>query len=120
MSRLSISAAVALGLTVLSAPAAAQGVDQDVRCLLLSNAFAKAEKDPAKRNIAVGSGLYYFGRVDARLSGDALRNQILAQGKLLTNQNAGPLMTACAQQLQVRQRLLLTLGQSLNGAQPKK
>ncbi len=109
-----------LGATVLAGPASAQGVDGDVRCLLLSNFFSKTEKEAPKKQMAAMTGLFYAGRVDARLSGNALKAQLIAQTKALQGQNSGQLMTACAQQVLANQRNLSAIGQQIGQAQVKK
>lgn len=98
--------ALAIGLSLFAAaPAAAQSVDQDVRCLLLGNFFTKTEKDPAKRQLAQAASLYYLGRLDGRVSAAALRAQVQAQGSALRTQNVGVLMTACARQFGAWQQM---------------
>ena len=114
------AAFAALAVVVPAAPAAAQGADQDLRCMLLSNVFSKIEKDPGRKQVAAAAFLFYFGRVDARLSGAALRTQIGVQGKALTNQNAGQLMTACAQRFAGRRQALQALAAPMPAPQPKK
>lgn len=103
-----------------AAPAAAQAVDPDVRCLMLSNFFTNAEKDPARKQMALASATFFLGRIDARLSPAQLKAQIVGMGKAINKDNAGPLMTACARQLAAKQRSMVAISQSLAAAQPKK
>ena len=97
----------------IATPVLAQSADTDVKCLLLSSAFSRMEKDPGRKQVAEVAAIYYFGRVDTRLSGVPLKNQILAQGKSLNGANAGQQMTACAKQMQVRRKAFQALGQSI-------
>ncbi|HEU4967992.1 hypothetical protein [Sphingomonas sp.] len=107
-------AAAALALT--NAPAAAQTANDDVKCLLASNLFVKAEKDPGKHQVAVLSSYYYLGRVDARLSGTQLSAALKAQAPTINAENAGPTMTACAKRVQGAATAIQALGKSITGA----
>ncbi|NNM76262.1 hypothetical protein HJG53_05010 [Sphingomonas sp. ID1715] len=93
-------AIVFLLLAAVTVPAAAQTAEQDVRCLIVSNIFSQTEKDAAKRQVAGAARLFYLGRVDARMSGPALKTALVAQAKSVTAENAGPAMTACARSMQ--------------------
>ncbi|MFD1611980.1 hypothetical protein ACFSCW_09220 [Sphingomonas tabacisoli] len=107
-----LAAAAALVLT--GAPAMAQSADEDVKCLLASNLFTKAEKDPAKNRVAVLSAYYYLGRVDARMPGSQLAAAMKKQAATITRQTAGPIMTACAKRLQSAGMAIQTLGGQLS------
>lgn len=104
---------------LLAAPALAQAADADVRCMMAGNVFGKAEKDPAKKQLALATGLFFSGRADARLSPAQLKAAILAQGKALTTENVADAMTVCARTFQAKQRGLVTIGQQIAGSQPK-
>ena len=101
-----------MAAALTAAPAAAQTGEQDVRCLIVSNIFSQSEKDPAKRQVVTAARLFYLGRVDARMSGPALRTALVAQAKGITAQNAGPAMTACARSMQGKMAALQALSQS--------
>lgn len=102
----------------LAAPAAAQSVDQDVRCMIASNIFASVEKDPKLKQIAQVSSLYYFGRVDARLNPAQLKAQIISLGKTMNKTTLGPTMTTCARQFGQKQQALAAMGKSMTEAAP--
>lgn len=91
-------AAAALVLGTAS-PAAAQQVS-DVRCLLVTNLFAKNAKDAKARQAAEASKFFYLGRINGRLNATQLKSQALAASKTLNAKNASQVMTACAQQVQ--------------------
>ena len=74
----------------------AKAADEDVRCLLASNLFAKAEQEPAKRQVAMLSAYFYLGRVDGRMSGRELAVALRNEAGALTSESVGPTMTACA------------------------
>lgn len=92
-------AAIGLAAIGLAAPVAAQSVDDDVRCLLASNFFARTEKVAEKRQLAGAASAFYLGRLDARISNDQLKNMVLAQAKTMTGTSVAPLMNNCAKRL---------------------
>lgn len=102
---------------VISAAANAQTVDQDVRCILAGNAFAMAEKDPGKKQLALATSLFFAGRADARLTPTQFRAQVLAQGKALSTGNAAETMTTCAKTFQAKERAMQTIGQDVARSQ---
>ena len=97
------TAFAAILVAIAAPPASAQSLN-DVRCLLVSNLFAKAGKDQKQKTIAEVSKYYYLGRIQGRVSPDQLKAQALAQAKTLSPQTAGPAMTACAKALQASAR----------------
>ena len=103
MKLLARAAMVLVLLTAATSPANAQALN-DVRCLLVSNLFAKAGKDPKQKTIAEVSKYYYLGRIQGRLSPAQLKTQALAQAKMLTPATASTAMGACAKQLQASAR----------------
>jgi len=113
--RIAFGLAAAATVALTGVPAAAQGANEDVKCLLAANLFVKAEKDPTKHQIAVLSSYFYLGRVDGRLSGAQLTAAIKAQAPTITPQAAGPIMTACAKRLQSAAMAVETIGKSLTG-----
>lgn len=109
--RNAIVAAAAMMMT--TAPTAAQAPADDMKCMLASNLFVKAEKDASKRQVAVLASYYYLGRVDARMSGAQLSAAMKAQAPSITPQTAGPIMTACAKRLQSAGMAIQTIGSQL-------
>jgi len=94
-----IGAALAGMAAAAPAMAQAQSVDGDVRCLLAANVFARAEKDPAKRQISMAASVFYLGRLDARISNEQLKTAVQAQAKTMPAASLGPTMTACVKRL---------------------
>ena len=95
-------AAVALAVPAAlfaDVPASAQA-GSDVKCLLASNLFAKAAKEPKTRTAAEASKLYYLGRIHVRLNAAQLKAEMLAQQKTITPKNAGATMNTCARQME--------------------
>ena len=111
------SAALSLGL-IAAGPAVAQDAGSDVRCLLVSNVFARVETDATKKGLAQAAAVYFSGRAVARLSPAQIKAQIVAQSKTVDKNSGGPIMTACAKRFQQDQRMMQTIGQELQKAKP--
>ncbi len=107
-----------LGAALVAGPAAAQTAEQDVKCMLAANVFSKEEKDPPRRQLAEATGIFFFGRMDARIAPAQLKPMIIAQGKTLTAVNLGQVMTDCAKRLQARQMALQAIGKAVAATQP--
>lgn len=88
--------AAALIVAVGASPASAQSVADDARCLLLSNIFAKANKEEAGRRTASQSQMYYLGRLDGRASATAIAAGLRAQAASVDPKTSGAQMGACA------------------------
>ena len=101
---------------VWAAPASAQA-NNDVRCLLASNLFAKAAKEPKARTAAEASKLYYLGRIHGRLNAQQLKSELVTQQKAITPKQAGEIMYGCARQMDAGIRLVQGVTQQL---MPKK
>ena len=118
MSRL-FSTFVLASALLCGTAANAQSTSEDVRCLLASNVFAKAEKDPGKQKTAVAAHFFYLGRIDGKLTPAQLKAEFLAQGKTLDPASLGTTMTACAVRLRDRSAAVETIGASLDQAAKK-
>lgn len=112
-------AAPALVAAALAAQATAQNADQDVRCLMASNTFARVEKDAGKQRAAAESLVFYLGRLDGRVTPAQLKARLLAQGKQLTPATLGPIMDACVRRLGQSQAALQAIGRELAPAKGK-
>lgn len=104
---------MAAALAASGSVAAAQDVGQDVRCLLVSNAFSAGAKDPKARQLAMMAGFFYLGRLDGRLSDAQLEARIKAEQATLNNANAVPTMQRCGERMQQRGRALQAIGRNL-------
>jgi hypothetical protein len=89
---------------LLAAPASAQSVDDDVRCLILGTVFQGGAKEPAAKQAASAAALYFLGRVSARVPSGELKRRYLSQAGRLKAQTAGPMMNACFKQMQAQGR----------------
>ena len=110
------SFATAIALSI-GAPAAAQAT-ADVKCLMASNLFSKAAKDPKARTVAEAAKFFYLGRVSGRLNEQQIRVQMQVQSKTITQANAGNVMNACTRQMQSCAAMIERVGKQL--ATPKK
>lgn len=107
-----VRSALAAGALALcfSSAAVAQGVAEDVRCLIAAGVFVRSEKDPAKRQVAFAVRYFYLGRIDARAGEPSLRALLRSEPEALTGANVGPIMTACARSMQSKEAALRALG----------
>ena len=94
----SVAGSAVLAALLAAASASAQA-GNDVKCLLASNLFAKAAKDPKTRTAAEASKLYYLGRIHGRLNAAQLKAELLAQQKAISAKTAGAIMNGCARQM---------------------
>lgn len=108
-------AAISIGLAtaVLTATPAQAQANNDVRCLLASNLFAKAAKEPKARTAAEAGKLYYLGRIHGRLSPEQLKAQLVSQQKTITQKNAGDVMNGCARQMDNGIKMIQSVTQQL-------
>ena len=104
--------AACLGAVFIAAPASAQS-NNDVKCLLASNLFAKAAKDPKARTAAEASKLYFLGRIHGRMSAAQVRTEMLAQQKAINSKNAGATMNGCARQMEAGIKMIQGVTQQL-------
>ena len=100
-----IAIAIAAALLTASAPAAAQTATE-VRCLLLSNAFAKTAKDANAQKIAEDSIYFYLGRIDGQPTTAQLKSLFDEQDKTITDTNMGTLMGDCVKAVRAKVQLL--------------
>jgi hypothetical protein len=97
---LTISAA-AVGLVSLHGfSVQAQGQPSDVKCLLLSNLYAKAATDEKAKTTALQASFFYLGR----MTGPAgeLQSRLLEEAKTIDPQKSSDAMEACAKAMVAR------------------
>ena len=108
-----ISIAAAAALVATSGAAAAQSAN-DARCILLSSAYAKQDKDQNAQKLAEATFYFYLGRVATQATPAQLKTLFEAQGKTLSDATAGKDMDTCVKGFQDKVQLL----QSLSGPPP--
>lgn len=103
-----LATALAGALLTTSSGATAQSAT-DARCILLSNVFAQQAKDDGAKKAAEASLYFYLGRIGSGETAAQIKTQFEAQGKTITNANAGSLMSDCAKAVQAKLDLLDSL-----------
>ena len=81
-------------LALLSSPARAQTQPDDLKCLLLSNLYAKQATDEKLRAIALQASFFYLGRVSGPAA--AIQSRMKEEAKALSTTDNGERMAACA------------------------
>lgn len=109
-----LATALAGAFLMTSGAAVAQSAT-DARCIILSNVFAQQAKDENAKKAAEASLYFYLGRIGSGETAAQMKAQLEAQGKTITNANAGSLMSDCAKAVQAKLDLL----DSLSPQQPK-
>ena len=104
MRKITTAAIACLGLFASSA--SAQTVPDDVRCFLLSNIFAKQEKNPKPQQAAAASLTFYLGRLDGKADAATIASTIRHEGPALNPKTAGTQMTACVARMAHSQQAL--------------
>lgn len=120
MKRNPIAAALLAPALAIVAPAQAETVQDDIRCVLLSGIFIKSAKDEKGKQIAQLTGAFYLGRLDGRAAPAALTAALRAESKALDGKIAGPLMDACAKKMAAAQKAVNDAGRAAAPAQPAK
>jgi hypothetical protein len=92
--------AVAVAIASIAVPAVAQTANQDVRCLMLSNLFAKAAPDAQGKEAAAQSRLFYLGRVSAKVASAQLAPAMATEAKTMDAAHVGPEMNKCLANVQ--------------------
>jgi hypothetical protein len=108
--------AVAAGTVCGQSANAAPRPPSDVACLLVSNLFAKHPTDAKQREKAIPVLSYYFGRVDAQLSGSELKKVLQAEGRMLKSTSAPTLMSDCAKNMVARQKIFNAMARQIGPA----
>lgn len=113
-----VLAAAASGL-LFSTGAAAQA-PADVRCLVLSNAFAQGGSTAELKRAAQSSAFFYLGKIDGRWSDAQLRSALVEQAKSIKPANAGAEMQDCVRRMQASAVKLQSLAPRPPAAAPQK
>jgi hypothetical protein len=92
----------------------------DIQCMIASQ-FASDKVDGAPKAAMELAVMYYFGRVDAVLSGAALETRLEEEGKAVEGKQLAPLLKSCGEFMQVHGKTLQDVGAKLqareNGVQ---
>jgi len=98
----------AAALLMTTGAASAQSAN-DIKCMILSNAFAKNTKDPDSQKAAEAALYFYLGRVPDGASPSQLKTLLDTQGKTLTDATAGAMMNACVKTIENKVQMLQSL-----------
>lgn len=104
--------AAAVMLIGMNPPVSAQSVPEDVRCLLLSNGFARGAKDERAKQVAAETLIFFVGRLDGRATSQVVTNAMRSQASSIDPKNAGPEMTACAARVARAKQAIQVLGRN--------
>ena len=103
------SLALAVAFMTVGSAATAQSAATDARCIVLATAFANQSKDANQQKIAEDSLYFYLGRLNGQPSTAQFKAMLDAQGKTITDANAGSLMGECVKAVQAKVQLLQSL-----------
>lgn len=106
--------ALAAALLATSGAAAAQSAN-DARCLILSNSLAQTGKTDGDKKIGESSFYFYLGRIGGSATSAQLKTLFEQQAKTITDATAATLMTACANAVGEKVKLVQSAADS---AQP--
>lgn len=95
MSGVFLKAGSCLALITLAAPVWAQDIPSDVRCMLISNVFAKSASDDQAKDLASRILLFFAGRLDARDAAPAITTSIRDESGKIDPKTAAAEMNAC-------------------------
>ena len=103
---------IAIGAAILASGAAASAqTASDAKCIVVSNAFAKQQKDAAAQKLAQATFYFYLGRISGSTTPAQLKTVLEQQAKSLTEATAGPAMNECAKTFQSRLQMLQTISE---------
>ncbi|GAC1410202.1 MAG: hypothetical protein NVSMB6_10560 [Burkholderiaceae bacterium] len=104
---------VALLLALYAMPVQAQTMNEDVRCLVLSNLYSKGAANDQARGAAVQAKAFFLGRLDGRTDTRTLGEALRHETAVLNPKASGPLMTACAGRVARAERSLQAVGRAM-------
>ena len=88
-------------------------VNENIRCIMLSNLYANGAKDEHLREIASDSRFFYLGRIADSMTEAQIKAAAIAEGKTISNANAGAEMNRCAEPMIARAKLMSAVSASL-------
>lgn len=91
--------------TAAPSPAASDQLGFDVRCMLASQTASEQADGAAKAGLTLAT-MFYFGRVDSVLSGDALMLRMDQEGKAIRGEPLAGLIQQCGQFMTARGKAL--------------
>jgi hypothetical protein len=89
------AALVAVAAMGFPASASAQTVNDEIRCVMVSNALVAGSKNPRGRQIGASVGAYFMGRLDFRPPAQ-VKAALVRQNRRIPGKEAEAVMNACA------------------------
>jgi len=86
--------------------------DFDIRCMLVANQVIEKVDAPTKAKVGP-LAMYYFGRVDSRLSGNELQQRVGTIARSMLGQQLKPLLTQCGEFMSQRAGAMQRTGQAI-------
>jgi hypothetical protein len=93
-------------------PAVSDQLGFDVQCMIASQTASEQAEGAAKAGLTLAT-MFYFGRVDSILSGDALMLRMEQEAKALQGKPLAGLMQQCGQFMTTRGKALQDVGTKL-------
>lgn len=91
--------------TAAPSPAVSDQLGFDVQCMIASQTASEQAEGAAKAGLTLAT-MFYFGRVDSALSGDALMLRMEQEAKSLQGKPLAGLMQQCGQFMTARGKAL--------------
>lgn len=101
-----------LALLAAAAAATPTGLEADLRCLLTSSALA-GNADPKLKQAGMMSSLYWFGRVEGRLSDTALEERLTKIAETMSPELFKAEAKRCGEILQQRGTAMQAIGRGM-------
>ena len=106
MKALKLALAAALVATGTAASAQTAG---DIRCIVVSNAFATGAKDADQKKAAESALYFYLGRIGDAMTPARLKTLLDTETKALTDKTAGAAMDTCVEVIQAKIKMMQSL-----------
>jgi hypothetical protein len=84
----------------------------DLRCMIVA-ASLRESQDANTRAAASGASLFFFGRVDSRLTEAELERRLTEESAAVLAGNRAEIMRACGAFMQVRGQAMIAIGQRM-------
>jgi hypothetical protein len=108
--------ALAAALLASAGTASAQSAG-DIRCIVVSNAFASQATDSNEKKVAESALYFYLGRVGDGLTPARLKSLLDTETKGLSEKTAGAEMDKCVAAIQAKIKMMQDLAQPPAAAQ---
>jgi len=104
---------------VSTGTAASAQTASDIRCLVVSNAFAAGAKDADQKKGAEAALYFYLGRIGDGMAPARLKTLLDTETKALSDKTAGAAMDSCVEAIQARIKMMQSLAPPQAQQQPQ-